>query len=275
MLIRAFVRNNGNILDVRFFSIIAFFILLIPWVNYINLSTAHSMHRTKEVGIRKSIGAFRKQLMGQFMVESIVINFVSGVLAIGIAMLTLPMLNNIIEKELELSLLQVPMFWVWLLIIIFFGSLLSGSYPAFVLSSFKPVNMLGALKISRPGNFSLRSGLITFQFLTSLLLLSGTFLIYKQITFMKNQELGMDIEKILVLKGPEVNLNTSSLEPTLQSFREKVDDHHTISAVAASSSVPVRVITLELLFVNWAHRQVRINLGALFLPASIFQSHII
>ncbi len=232
------VRNSGNILDVRFFSIIAFFILLIPWVNYINLSTAHSMYRTKEVGIRKSIGAFRKQLIGQFIVESIVINLISGILAISIALLTLPMLTNIIEKELEFSLLQVPMFWVWLLVAIVFGSLFSGLYPAFVLSSFKPVSMLGAYKTTRSGNFNLRSGLITFQFLTSLLLLSGTYLIYKQITFMKNQELGMDIEKILVLNGPEVNLNTSSLEPTLQSFREKVDDHHTISAVAASSSVP-------------------------------------
>jgi putative ABC transport system permease protein len=232
------VRNNGNILDIRFFSIIAFFILLIPWVNYINLSTAHSMHRAKEVGIRKSIGAFRKQLVGQFIVESTVINLLSCILAIGIAMSALPMLTNIIEKELELSLIQVPMFWVWLSVAVVFGSLLSGLYPAFVLSSFKPVSMLGAQKTTKTGNFNLRSGLITFQFLTSLLLISGTYLIYKQITFMKNQELGMDIEKILVLKGPEVNLDRSNLESTLQSFREKVDDHHTISSVAASSSVP-------------------------------------
>jgi putative ABC transport system permease protein len=232
------VRNNGNILDIQFFLIVAFFILLVAWINYINLSTARSIYRAKEVGIRKSIGALKRQLIGQYLVESVVVNLIAAILSIGIAALALPMLTTIIEKELELSLLQIPMFWVWFLIVIVFGSLLSGLYPAFVLSSFKPISMLGAHKMTKGGNFNLRRGLITFQFLTSLLLISGSYLVYQQITFMKTQELGMEVEKILVLKGPEVNLNRSTLESTLLSFTEEVADHHSIAAVAASSSVP-------------------------------------
>jgi putative ABC transport system permease protein len=235
---QAFVRNNGNIVNVKFFSIIAFFILLVAWVNYINLSTARSMRRAKEVGIRKSIGAFRKQLIGQFITESFVVNLVSAILSTGIAALILPILGDILDRELDFSLLQIPIFWAWFLVVIVFGSLLSGSYPAFILSSFKPLSMLGAYKDNKPGKFTLRKGLITFQFAISLLLISGTYLVYKQITFMKNQEMGMEIEKILVLKGPEVNLDRTNLESTLQSFTEKAADHHSIGAVAASSSVP-------------------------------------
>lgn len=152
--------------------------------------------------------------------------------------MTLPVLADIVNRELDLTLFKLPMFWVWFLIMIAFGTLLSGLFPAFVLSSFKPISMLGANKVGTSGNFNLRKGLITFQFTISLFLISGTYLVYKQITFMKSQEMGMEIEKILVLKGPEVNLNQSNLESTLQSFTEKVADHHSIAAVAASTSVP-------------------------------------
>src|SRR3989337_3617836 len=145
------------------------------------------MLRAKEVGIRKSIGAFKKQLISQFMFESLFVNIISGILAIGFAFLLLPFLNDIIGKEIQLSLLQNPMFWVWFLAIILFGSLLSGLYPAFVLSSFKPISMLGLNKASGIGSVNLRRGLIVFQFLTSLLLTAGTYLVYRQTTFMKNQ----------------------------------------------------------------------------------------
>jgi putative ABC transport system permease protein len=232
------VRNNGQIQNIKFFAIIAFFILVIAWVNNINLSTAHAIRRAKEVGIRKSIGAFKKQLIGQFMIESLFVNAISAVLAIGTASLALPTVGDILKQEFEFSLIGVPMFWVLSSIMIILGSVLTGLFPAFILSSFKPISMLGAYKVPKPGNFSLRRGLITFQFIISLFLMSGTYLVYKQIKFMQTQKLGMDIEKILVLKGPEVNLNNANLESILQTFKEQVTDHHSISSVAASSSVP-------------------------------------
>jgi len=232
------VRNNGNSLDITFFFIIAFFIVIIAWVNYINLSTARSIHRAKEVGVRKSVGALRKQLISQFLTEAIVVNSISACLAIGIAALALPFVNDIIQKEFDFTLVELPMFWIGYTTFIILGSLLSGFFPAFILSSFKPISMIGGYKLPKPGTFSLRSGLLTFQFLISLFLISATYLVYKQITFMKSQELGMDIEQILVLKGPEVNLDRSNLESVLEAFRKKIADHHSILAVAASSSVP-------------------------------------
>ena len=232
------VTNSGNLTSAKFFSIIACFILIVAWVNYINLSTAHSIHRSKEVGIRKSIGAFRRQLISQFMIESFTTNMVSAILALGFFSLFLPMLSEIVDKNVEATLLQEPMFWVSSLILVSLGSILSGLFPAFVLSSFKPVSMLGAYKVDKSNGFNLRRALITFQFLISLFLMAGTFLVYKQITFMKSQEMGMEVEKILVLKGPEVNLDRSKLEPTLQSFTQDAGNHHSIASAAASSSVP-------------------------------------
>lgn len=232
------VRNNGQIQSITFFGTIAFFILVIAWVNNINLSTARSIQRAKEVGIRKSIGAFKKQLVGQFMVESLLVNSIAAILAIGLVSLTLPLVSGILKQEFGFSLIREPMFWIWFSTMIILGSILTGLFPAFILSSFKPISMLGAYKVPKAKSFSLRRGLITFQFMISLFLISGTYLVYKQIKFMQTQKLGMDIEKILVLKGPEVNLDKTNLESTLQTFSDNVADHHSISSVAASSSVP-------------------------------------
>ena len=232
------VTNSGNLTSAKFFSIIACFILIVAWVNYINLSTAHSIHRSKEVGIRKSIGAFRRQLISQFMIESFTTNMVSAVLALGFFSLFLPMLSELVDKNVQATLLQEPMFWVSSIILVSLGSILSGLFPAFVLSSFKPISMLGASRMDKSKGFNLRRALITFQFLISLFLMAGTYLVYKQITFMKSQEMGMEVEKIVVLKGPEVNLDRSKLEPTLQSFTQDAGNHHSIASVAASSSVP-------------------------------------
>ncbi|MEM8968128.1 MAG: ABC transporter permease, partial [Bacteroidota bacterium] len=249
-----FVTNPGSIQNVQIFSIIALFILLIAWMNYINLSTARATQRAKEVGVRKSIGAFRRQLVSQFMLESVLINLLAAVLAISIAFLLLPILQQIIGEELELSLLQIPLFWGWFFAIITIGSLLSGLYPAFVLSGFKPTSMLSANKMSQVGNATLRKGLITFQFVISLALIAGTYLVYQQITFMKNQELGMDMEKVLVLKGPEITTGAPEVtdgtdmnqirayqaysQSIFQGFINKVANHQSIAAVAGSQAIP-------------------------------------
>ncbi|RKN77969.1 ABC transporter permease [Ulvibacterium marinum] len=252
-----FVSNKGSLKDVRIFSLVAFFVLFIAWVNYINLSTARSMQRAREVGVRKSIGAFRRQLIGQFLVESTLINIVAAFLAIGIAFLALPLLGRIVGKELQLSLLWIPMFWGIFFAIVLIGSFLSGLYPAFILSGFKPISMLGTAKTVQAGNTTLRKGLITFQFLTSLILISGTYLVYKQITYMKNQELGMNIEKVLVLKGPKIIKDSPKVidgtdmnqirafnefsRSTFRTFRDEVSTDRSISKVAGSYSLPGRV----------------------------------
>jgi putative ABC transport system permease protein len=233
-----YLNSTGNMQNIRIFSLISFFILFIAWVNYINLSTAKSMQRQKEVGVRKAIGALKMQLVSQFLFESVLFNIIAAILSIGIAYIALPVLNGIIGKEFGLSMLQDPMFWIWFSAIILLGSLLSGLYPAFVLSSFKPISMLGSNKSSGIGSVNLRRGLIVFQFLTSLLLIAGTYLVYKQTTFMKNQELNIDIEKIMVLRTQQINLDDMEATANFQSFRNEIINHHSISAITSSRVTP-------------------------------------
>jgi putative ABC transport system permease protein len=233
-----FITNTGNMQNIRIFSIISFFILFIAWANYINLSTARSMLRAKEVGVRKSIGAFKNQLISQFIFESILVNLISAILAIGFAYLLLPFLNDIIGKEIQMSLLQNHIFWFWFIGIILFGSLLSGLYPAFVLSAFKPISMLGANKTIGRGNVNLRKGLIVFQFLTSLLLIAGTYLVYRQTSFMKDQELSMELEKIVVLRTQQTAVDSVVVRSNFNSFSNAVRDLHVVSAITSSTVIP-------------------------------------
>ncbi len=252
-----YASDKGNFSDIQVFVLIAFFILFIGWVNYINLSTARSMTRAKEVGIRKSIGAFKRQLIGQFITESVLVNLISGILAIGMVPMLLPLLSTIIGKELYFTLPGTAAFWGWFLAFILGGALLSGLYPAFVLSSYRPISMLGSTRMVRAGSMSLRKGLIVFQFLISIALVSGTYLVYKQITYMKGGELGMDIEKILVvigpkflIDGPKVTDGTDMVQiraanayskAKFLTFQEEVAGHHSISSVTGSRLVPGQV----------------------------------
>ena len=236
-------RNNGDIQNIRYFTIIAFFILVMAWVNYINLSTARAMHRAKEVGVRRSIGAQRWQLIGQFMAESFLVNTTAAILAIGIAFSLLSTLSLVIGKELTFSIVQDATFWQWFGLVMIIGILLSGIYPSLVLSSFKPIQVLKSAKIDAGRGFSLRRSLIVFQFLTSVLLIAGTYLVYQQIYFMRNQELGFDMEQVLVLKGPiaileDLEAEGVTLGSKYQTFKNQLAVHHAISKVASSSQIP-------------------------------------
>ncbi|GAB5527783.1 MAG: ABC transporter permease [Roseivirga sp.] len=232
--------GNGSQRDVRLFSIISAFILLIAWVNYINLTTARAMHRAKEVGIRKSVGAFRRQLIGQFMFESVLLNLISAALAIGMAHMALPLLGNVIGKSLNLSLLLHPFFWLCVLLIIIFGSFVSGLYPAFVLSAYKPISMLKGNRALPRHSQGLRKGLITFQFLISLLLISGTYLVNDQITFMKQQELGTDMEKMVIIESHRTKQRWPDHRISQETFKTELKKSAGISAAAGSGRVPGR-----------------------------------
>ncbi|MEO1263536.1 MAG: FtsX-like permease family protein [Bacteroidota bacterium] len=249
-----FVANKGNLQDVRSFIIIALFILCIAWVNYINLSTARSIYRAREVGIRKSIGAFRQQLIGQFLTESLVINLLGAFLGVGLAVLIIPGLNHIIGRDIGFQLFYLPMFWGCFVLAILFGAVLSGLYPAFIISAFKPVSVLKANFGGKQKGLTLRRGLIMFQFLASLCLMSGTYLVYKQITFMKSQELGMDIKKIVAIRGPKhievldggpqltsyegLQAFNQYSRKTFRTFREEVNRLPAISSMTGSWSIP-------------------------------------
>lgn len=240
---RELAKNNGDIQNVYFFSIIAVFILLMAWVNYINLSLAQSLSRAKEVGVRKSIGAMKKQLISQFMMESVLINLFAGILSIVIAILLLPILNQILGQEMEFSISKSLGFWVSFFGIIILGSLLTSLYPSMVLSSSKPAGIFKGLKINHSGNFNLKKSLIVFQFIISSLLISGTYLVYQQISFMRNKDLGIDMEEILVVSGPRVILESlrekgETLGSSYGTLKNLLTSHHAIFSVTATSTVP-------------------------------------
>ena len=161
--------EQGDGKTVYFLAVIAFFILFIAWVNYINLSTAKSIERANEVGLRKMFGAYKAQLMRQFMMESLLINFLAAALSILIFIFSFSLFTEVIGKKIPLTLLEDPGFWVVLLVLFLLGALISGTYPAMVLTSYKPVEVLkGKFASSRKG-LLLRKVLVVFQFAASVL----------------------------------------------------------------------------------------------------------
>ena len=197
------VDGQGDISYVRIFSIVAIFILLVACINFMNLATARSARRAKEVGIRKVIGARRGQLIGQFLSESLLITFVALVLGIIFVATALPVFNTVVGKQLSIDLSSGWLF-AGLLSVFLLTSLVSGSYPAFFLSSFRPIKALKA-KVVRAGVGSLffRNGLVVFQFVVSIVLIVGTTVVYRQLHFIRDRDLGYDKTNLLYipLKG--------------------------------------------------------------------------
>ncbi len=195
---------NGDRFSVNFLFIIALFILIIACVNYINLSTARSLTRAREVGLRKTVGGSRKQLMLQFFIETVVINLIALLTAFLLVQLFMPWFSDL--TGVPLSFQFWSQIWVWIAIPIFFisGIILSGVYPIFKLSSFEPIATLrGKIGVSEKG-IGFRKSLVIFQYLMALALITGTLAVFDQINFMQNQSLGFDREQILVVKAPRV-----------------------------------------------------------------------
>ncbi|QHT65720.1 FtsX-like permease family protein [Rhodocytophaga rosea] len=227
---------NGNGESVYFLFIIAFFIIIIAWINYINLSTARALDRAKEVGIRKVMGSYRKQLIGQFMFESVLVNLFAVLVAFGLVVICLPVFNWLTDKQMGFSLITRLDFWLALLGLFAIGSILSGLYPAFVLSSFQPIAVLkGRLSKTSHGAF-LRQTLVVGQFAASVALMVGTFCVFRQIDYMQNQELGVQINQTLVLRGP--NVTDSTYSDKLNSFKNELLQYPGIKKIAASTEVP-------------------------------------
>lgn len=225
---------NGSMAQLYIFIAIAIFILSIAGINYMNLATARSARRAREVGMRKVLGAERKQLILQFLGESIILTLAATIVAIFTAWLLLPAFNNISGKGLSMNIFSNGLLLIGLVAIILLFGLLSGSYPAFVLSSFQPVEVLKG-KLSKGINSSaiLRKSLVTFQFVISIILVIGTWLVYNQINFLKNKNLGFDKEHILV-----INNTNNAITPQLNVFKNELLKHTGIKNVTASFSTP-------------------------------------
>lgn len=189
----------GRIKYVNLFSLIAWIILLIACINFMNLSTARSGKRAREVGVRKVLGAAKSKLVGQFIGESVIMALISAVVAVCIIFAVLPAFNSLVEKQLSIHLFQ-PLHISALLVIAVVCGLVAGSYPAFYLSSFNPVAVLKGIRIKMNGSAGfIRKGLVVLQFSISIILIISTIIIYKQINHAKNRSLGYDKENLIYL----------------------------------------------------------------------------
>ncbi len=213
---------GGDIQYVYIFSAVALFILLIACINFMNLATARSAKRAREVGVRKVLGSERGQLMGQFMSESVLTTVLAMALALLLVGLSLPLLNDLAAKQIQFGQLATPR---WLAVLVCFPigvGVLAGVYPAFFLSGFRPIQVLkGGLTNPVRGrlqgsNFNLRSGLVVFQFMMSVLLIIGTLVVYRQITYIQTKNLGFRRDQVLIIN------DTYVLDKSIDAFRQEV-----------------------------------------------------
>jgi len=189
---------GGMIRYVKLFTIIALIILLIACVNFMNLSTARSEKRAKEVGVRKTLGSGKRQLILQFFFESMILALIAFALSLGIVYLLLPSFNMLVDKHLSLDLAQ-PIFWLGAVAIILITGIVAGSYPALYLSSFSPIKVLKGTFLAGKSAAVPRRILVVAQFVISILLISATIIVYQQIQHIKNRDIGYDPNNLLMI----------------------------------------------------------------------------
>ncbi|MBC8403317.1 MAG: ABC transporter permease [Candidatus Marinimicrobia bacterium] len=225
------VEPNGNMLYIRIFSVIAIFILIIACINFMNLATARSANRSREVGVRKTLGSTKSQLIQQFLTEAIILTTISFVIAVILVQLVLPAYNNLVGLELRLGLFSDALVLPSLIILILLVGTISGSYPAFFLSSFNPVKVLKGSGQSGSRNSWLRSGLVIFQFTISITLFTGTMVVYNQLNYIQNKDLGYNKENVVIVE------KTDDIGQQIQAFKQDLRQSPNIITVSNSTSL--------------------------------------
>lgn len=230
--------QNGSAKVVYVLLTIAIFIIVIAWVNYVNLSTARAIERAREVGIRKVMGSVRAQLVLQFLAESFMINILAAIITFIVFHTGLPLFLALTGQPLPLDFTNDVTFWYIFAGLILMGSLLSGIYPAFVLSSFQPsVVLKGKLRTSAHGQL-LRKGLVVFQFAATVILMAGMCAVYLQINYMRNYDLGLSLDQTLVVRANYDEPVDSISTLRQQAFKNELLKNAHVRKVASSGTVP-------------------------------------
>ncbi|MGL6269092.1 MAG: ABC transporter permease, partial [Chitinophagaceae bacterium] len=224
---------NNDIQNVYIFSAVALFILLIACINFMNLSTARSANRAKEVGIRKVLGTERKTLIWQFLTESMLVAFISLFIALGITLLVLPFFNDVASKTLQFSSLFNSRFIPFLILMPLLVGFIAGSYPALYLSSFQPITVLKGKLSTGFKKSRLRSTLVVIQFATTIILIISTIIVYNQLNFIQQRKLGFNKEQVLIVD------NTYVLGQQAKAFKEEIKILSGVSSATMSSYLPV------------------------------------
>jgi putative ABC transport system permease protein len=237
---------NGSERTVYFLSVLGILTLVIAWINYINLSTAKSMERAREVGLRKVAGATRAQVIVQFIFESFLVNcfalFISVLLIIAFA----PLFDQLTGKKisagfLNSGLLSMWKFWLIAVLVFIAGAIQVGIYPAILLSVFKPAQVLKGKFLRSNKGIAVRRILVSGQFVLSILLIAGTIIVYRQLSFMRNQQLGYNINQIAVIKAPSIF--DSTLTAKAHAFKTALQQNPNIKSIAPSTEIPGKTIT--------------------------------
>jgi putative ABC transport system permease protein len=226
---------GGRIQFVWLFGMIGVFVLLLACINFMNLSTARSEKRAKEVGIRKTVGSLRPQLVKQFLTESIVVAFLSLIIALGLVLLLIPFFNSLSDKAIHLPGANIY-FWIFILLFTLFTGIVSGSYPAFYLSGFEPIKVLkGTFRVGRYASLP-RKVLVVVQFSISIALIIGTIIVYRQIQFAKDRPVGYDRQGLIT-----IYMNTPDLYKHYDALRNELLATGKVENVAESSSPSTQV----------------------------------
>lgn len=230
---------NGNGEAVKYLSLIAWFIIVIACINYVNLSTAKSVERAKEVGLRKVVGSQKGQLVLHFLIESSIIFLFSILIGFALLVIATPFFNVVGGTPTSYQIWLQPWFWVsagtfWVI-----GSIATGFYPALVLSSFKPVEVLKGKFKGKSEGIMLRRALVVFQFATSVALIVGTLIVYEQMSYMQSQDLGYSTEQIMVVERPSKrDTSVTQARNDYMSFRDALNNQSSVIGVAGSGMLP-------------------------------------
>ena len=226
---------NGNAKIVNVLAIVALFIIVIAWVNYMNLATARAVERAREVGVRKVMGSLKIQLVVQFLAESLIVNLIAGFIAVAVVQIAMPLFQELAG----LPEIGIDNYLLLLLAgLICIGAILAGIYPAFVLSSFSPVAVLkGKFQSSGHGQL-LRKSLVVFQFTTTIILIIGVASVYKQVEHLRSVDIGADLEQTVAIRMPEVNVSDSLFRSRHNIFKIEAMRDPSIKSIAISNALP-------------------------------------
>lgn len=236
---------NGDLKYIWIIGGIAIAIMLIVWINFVNLSTAISLSKSKATGIRKTFGASRGQLITQYLIESVLINLIAMACALGLVTLFSSSFEQFMDVNLDFSLLVNPEFWLLATGVFLVGIVLSAFYPAVIVSSFKPIEALKNQVKGSTGSGMIRQSLITVQFIAAIFLTVGTLVVYQQVSFMRSHDLGAKMDQLLVMRGP-TTLNAASDDTVnvrrkitlYDHFRKELKQHSFVKQVTSAFRIP-------------------------------------
>jgi len=234
------VQGDGKVL--YFLLTLAFFVLIVVWINYISLSTVSAMRRHKEVGVRLVTGGTRNQLVNQFLMEAVLINGIAVIISILLVLFGSPYLGDFVGIQLPSLLSEGVVFWLAFFVIFAGGTLLSGAYPAFVLSGFKPSEALKSQAAPMAGKGAqLRRALVIVQFVFSTTLIISTFIIYHQMKFVRNQDLGININQVLIVPFPPLQ----NIQGSSEYLKQEIGKYNFVAGVTVSTLIPGRGYNAE------------------------------